>query len=386
MGICNSLWPKSWETHSVYIPENFYHSHWEHWASSTSQDLTSRKSSVIPSAGRRVNQRPDSRDGDKLSAPWWQAHKIPTTTVRTGSAVWCVRAVGPWAKKHKILFPATVLCLYSTEQFLSTEWLLLLPDREFLLAKTLRIKGRQGRRGWFSKHKGCHYGERTVSSSACSVVLVCWEDCWEVVLLWEVENTLYVLPTHPYCPQGATVPKIFEDGQNLINPSPQQGVVLIQTHVHSPSLNLAYSQRANSGRLTPGNLPLISAGFYSLCGRLEQLSVDCGGCLLLSHCVTGLEGEGVLLAHMLWVCSPLDDPAWNFTSPSKAPCRQKGEIALRSVPLLHPNMVSASREQWLKKDFKNRHYLSSGRAIKRNTSQVVSVNTITLQIQGKKSR
>lgn len=89
---------------------------------------------------------------------------------------------------------------------------------------------------------------------------------------------------------------------------------------------------------------------------------------------------------MLWVCSPLDDPDWNFTSPSKAPCRQKGEIALCSVPLLHPNMVSASREQWLKKDFKNRHYLSSGRAIKRNTSQVVSVNTITLQIQGKKKQ
>lgn len=89
---------------------------------------------------------------------------------------------------------------------------------------------------------------------------------------------------------------------------------------------------------------------------------------------------------MLWVCSPLDDPDWNFTSPSKAPCRQKGEIALCSVPLLHPNMVSASREQWLKKDFKNRHYLSSGRAIKRNTSQVVSVNTITLQIQRKKKQ
>lgn len=108
--------------------------------------------------------------------------------------------------------------------------------------------------------------------------------------------------------------------------------------------------------------------------------------VLLSHCIMGPEGEGVLLAHVLWVCSPLDDPDWNFISPSKAPCRQKGEIALCSVPLLHPNMVSASREQWLKKDFKNRHYLSSGRAIKRNTSQVVSVNTITLQIRGKKSR
>lgn len=130
----------------------------------------------------------------------------------------------------------------------------------------------------------------------------------------------------------------------------------------------------------------FSCVLHPPCSGPKELSVDCGGCWLLSRCVMGLEGEGVLLAHMLWVCSPLDDPGWNFTSPSKAPCRQKGEIALCAVPLLHPNMVSVSREQWLKKDFKNRHYLSSGRAIKRNTSQVVSVNTITLQIQGKKSR
>lgn len=84
-----------------------------------------------------------------------------------------------------------------------------------------------------------------------------------VVLLWEVEKTLAMLPTHPHCPripaahtsllpthphcpQGA-VPKISEDRQNLIDPSSQQGVALIQTPVHSPLSNLAYSQWANSG-------------------------------------------------------------------------------------------------------------------------------------------
>lgn len=198
---------------------------------------------------------------------------------------------------------------------------------------------------------------------------------------------LYVLPTPPYCPQGATVPKIFEDGQYLTNPSPPakggsdpDTCPLTQSEFGLFSmgeLGESYSRKSTT------DFSWILQPPWS---RPEELAVDCGGCLLLSHCVTGLEGEGVLLAHTLWVCSPLDDPGWNFTSPSKALCRQKGEIALRSVPLLHPNMVSASREQWLKKDFKNRHYLSSGRAIKRNTSQVVSVNTITLQIQGKKSR
>lgn len=44
-------------------------------------------------------------------------------------------------------------------------------------------------------------------------------------------------------------------------------------------------------------------------------------------------------------------------------------------------MLCAPREQCLKKDSKKWDYLSSGRAIKRNTSHVVSVNTITLQIQ-----
>lgn len=179
-------------------------------------------------------------------------------------------------------------------------------------------------------------------------VLLCWEDSWDPG--WSDFSgkwrKLCVLPTQPYCPQRATVLKIFEDGQNLINSSPQQQVAPIQTPVHSPRLNLAYSPWANLERLRAGDLPLISAGFSSPHGpELSSFAGDCGGCLLLSGCVTGPEGEGVLLAHMLRVCSPLDDPGWNFTSPSKAPCRQKGEIALRSVPLLHPNMVSASREQ-----------------------------------------
>lgn len=67
--------------------------------------------------------------------------------------------------------------------------------------------------------------------------------------------THLLLPTHLYCPQRARAPEIFKDGQNANNPSPQQGVALIQTPVPSASLNLAYSQRAGSGRLTAGNLP-----------------------------------------------------------------------------------------------------------------------------------
>lgn len=51
-----------------------------HWASSTPWDLTSRKSSAIPCAGRRGNQWPDSRDRGKLTVHWWGAHKTSTTT------------------------------------------------------------------------------------------------------------------------------------------------------------------------------------------------------------------------------------------------------------------------------------------------------------------
>lgn len=175
---------------------------------------------------------------------------------RGTGTLWCARVVCPWAKQHKIPFLLRS-CAYLVE---NSFWARngCCSYQTAMLAEIVMVKGRQGRGASFKETKVA----TVVREWYCQVPAVGrLLGSRLVVLLWEVERTLYVLPTHPYCPQGATVPKIFEDGQNLINPSPQQGVALIQTPVHSPRLNLASSQWANMGRLTPGNPPLISVAF-----------------------------------------------------------------------------------------------------------------------------
>lgn len=96
------------------------------------------------------------------------------------------------------------------------------------------------------------------------------------------------------------MPKIFEDGQYLTNPSPPakggsdpDTCPLTQSEFGLFSmgeLGESYSRKSTT------DFSWILQPPWS---RPEELAVDCGGCLLLSHCVTGLEGEGVLLAHTL---------------------------------------------------------------------------------------
>lgn len=109
-----------------------------------------------------------------------------------------------------------------------------------------------------------------------------------VAPLWEMEKAVCAAHTSTVPTEGNNAQNISTLGQNLFNLSLQQGAALIQTSVHPPSLSSVYSQQVNLGMFPLGNLPLISAGFYSfhspdhhslqstVVGVCFSLTVSCG--------------------------------------------------------------------------------------------------------------
>lgn len=224
MGTFNPLRPKPRDPHSFYLTKNSYRSHRAQRAASTAG---AEQQLGYPTCSSTAHPWPGPGDGDEPSAHWGQVPQSP----RLGSeALGGVHQLSVPGQQHKMRFPATPLSSSS-------------------------VRGHLGVR----EGEGEGAGFRKARAGRENGVIVCLQHDARLLGAENLVCCPHICTAH----RGQQAPKIFQDGQNAASPSPQQGVALIQTPVRSPRLNLAYSQWADSGRLTPGNPAPISAGFYS---------------------------------------------------------------------------------------------------------------------------